>query len=288
MKIGVVHFGSYTTGATEIIKRLIQSSTKDIYSVFGIEWNRITNGIEVKELHTDSISQAEYNGDAVLNAFPEQYWNNEYSTKLEEIMQLDYVIVLGGNEELVSNSSIKSLHVPVSIFNDMDKSTYSLGYDTALNTVYSSIEKIRDTASSLIYDQLRVFAIQVPGEKYSPLVKDTGLAVDAPFVKKDDDEALSIIREAIQEKNSRQDTYLFIIMDYSVDHESLEKKITNEFDVDWKVMSVSESQCVGPFPTAVDRIVIRKVSDKILELISSDTDSGHLVIQDLQVIYQKI
>ncbi|MFC4323898.1 6-phosphofructokinase [Litchfieldia salsa] len=287
MNIGVVHFGSYTTGVTEIITRLIEANIES-YRLYGIDWNRHTKGIEVKELHRESIAQAQFNGDAILSAFPEQYWNEGSKSLIHENIKLDYLILLGGSKETVSTSSIKTLHVPVSIFNSEDHSSYSLGYDSALNTIYSSIEKIRDTASSLIYNKLRVFPIQIPGNKYTPLVQDTALAINAPFVRQDDDEAITIIKEAIQEKNSRNESYLFIIMDHSVNHQSLEQKIAVEFDVDWKVMSISESQCVGPFPTAIDRIVIGRISDKIIELINtSSLDSGYIGIQDLQVTYYK-
>ncbi|MBD8071046.1 6-phosphofructokinase [Bacillus sp. PS06] len=284
MKLGVVHFGSFTMGAIEVIRTLIEENHQNLYTLYGIEWNRHTKGIELKELHTESIKQADYKGDSLLMSFPDQYWSNH---ELEEIAQLDHVIVLGGEEHHQINSTINMIHVPVSIFNEIPESSYSLGYDSALNTVYSSVEKIRDTASSLIYNKLRVFPIQVPGEQFTPLVEDAALAVNAPFVTNDHNEGLTIIKKAIEEKNRRNQSYLFILMDYSVDHKSLEQVITTEFDVDWKVMSISKSQCVGPFPTALDQIYIRKLSTMLLDLINKGLEPGRLVIQNHEVIFKK-
>ncbi|WP_078549368.1 6-phosphofructokinase [Litchfieldia alkalitelluris] len=287
MKIGVVHFGSFTTGITEIIRTLINEKNDDIVSLYGIEWNRQSDGIEVRELHKVALDKAQYTSEAILNSFPEHKWTIQNSNKLQPLSEFDTVIVFGGKNHQIDLPYHNILFIPVSIFNDIEDSSYSLGYDSALNTIYNSIEKIRDTASSLLYGRLRVFPIQVPGNEFTPLIEDTALAVNSPFVKKVDEQAISNIKEAILEKNSRNETYMFIIMDYSIDHQSLEKSISKDLLIDWKVMSISESQCVGPYPTARDQVSMRKVSQTLLELIRNGIEPGQLNFQGNKLFFKK-
>ena len=61
--------------------------------------------------------------------------------------------------------------IPGTIDNDIYGTTYTLGYDTALNTVVEAIDKIRDTASS----HNRMFFIEVMGRDAGFLALNSGI-----------------------------------------------------------------------------------------------------------------
>ncbi len=283
MKIGVVHFGNFTEGVNEIIRSLVKDLNQDTL-LCGIEWNRTNNSIDLKELHLNTIEQNKFHGEVILKSFPVRNW---LESECQELQDLEAVIIFGGKDQGNPHIASKALHIPISIFNDLTDSDYSLGYDTALNSLCNDIEKIRDTVGSLIYDKLRVFVVQVPGKKLTPLVQDTGVVVDSPVIEHSDLKGIDTVKQAILEKQKQNEHYLFLIMDYSVDHLQLEKKIIKEYEVDWKVVSIDESQCVGPFPTALDRLYTKKTIHSIFSWLDSGVQPGQLVIKNNQVIYQK-
>ena len=54
---------------------------------------------------------------------------------------------------------IKVIGIPATIDNDIACTDYSIGFDTAVNTVMDAVNKIRDTASS----HERVYVVEVMG-----------------------------------------------------------------------------------------------------------------------------
>lgn len=101
-----------------------------------------------------------------------------------EKYQINKLIVLGGDGSMKGASLLSHEHpirvigVPCTIDNDLMGSDFSIGFDTAVETAVSAIDKIRDTADS----HGRVFLIEVMGKNTGHIAIETGLAVGAEFV----------------------------------------------------------------------------------------------------------
>ena len=78
---------------------------------------------------------------------------------------VDALVVIGGDGSLTGAElfheeyKIPFIGIPGTIDNDIFGTRYTLGFDTALNTVVEAIDKIRDTASS----HHRLFFVEVMG-----------------------------------------------------------------------------------------------------------------------------
>lgn len=70
---------------------------------------------------------------------------------------------------------IKVIGIPATIDNDLFGTDYTIGYDTATNTVVQAIDQIRDTAAS----HGRLFFIEVMGRESGFIALRSGLAVGA-------------------------------------------------------------------------------------------------------------
>ena len=68
--------------------------------------------------------------------------------------------------------------VPATIDNDINGTEFTIGFDTALNTVIDAIDKIRDTATS----HERTFIIEVMGRDAGDLALWAGLAGGAETI----------------------------------------------------------------------------------------------------------
>jgi 6-phosphofructokinase 1 len=282
MKIGVVHFGCASAGTTQIVRTLVEEFSIQGNHLFGIEWNHTSNETQLIDLNKNEADSFGSNK-VKLNRFPTKVWNEHLSAIASELSELDQVILLGDTKVNTNHFSSKLLQVPISIFNNIDGSQTTLGYDTALNSIVESIESVRDTASSLSYGKVRVFNVQIPGAESSRLSQDTALAVDAEVVQQVNDDVIAHLKQHIKDKEANNEGYTFFVMDNSIDPEALGKHF-KEFDLDWKVVVIDESQCGGPYPTALDRLLTNQLKRSISEWIRFNQPSGQLLIQDHKVI----
>lgn len=118
---------------------------------------------------------------------------------------IEGLIVIGGDGSLsgalclFEEFKLPVIGIPASIDNDLSGTTYSIGFDTALNTALSAIDKVRDTA----YSHDRVFVVEVMGRENGFIALDVALAAGAeavllpefPYSLKDVCEDLKEMRE---------------------------------------------------------------------------------------------
>jgi 6-phosphofructokinase 1 len=99
--------------------------------------------------------------------------------------EIDALVVIGGDGTFTGAlrfskkyTDIKVIGVPGTIDNDLYGSTYTLGFDTATNTVVEAIDKIRDTADA--HD--RLFFIEVMGRDSGAIALRAGVCCGAEAV----------------------------------------------------------------------------------------------------------
>lgn len=94
---------------------------------------------------------------------------------------IDAMVVIGGDgtfrgsEVLINEFNFPIIGIPGTIDNDIFGTTYSLGFDTAINTVIEAIDKIRDTAIS----HNRLFFVEVMGRDAGHIALNTGVGAGA-------------------------------------------------------------------------------------------------------------
>ncbi|MGO1751472.1 MAG: 6-phosphofructokinase [Psychroflexus sp.] len=94
---------------------------------------------------------------------------------------IDALVVIGGDGTFTGASvfskafDIPVIGIPATIDNDIKGTDFTIGYDTALNTVIEAIDKIRDTASS--HD--RLFMIEVMGRDAGDIALNSGIGAGA-------------------------------------------------------------------------------------------------------------
>ncbi len=94
---------------------------------------------------------------------------------------LEALVVIGGDGSFTGAKifheeyGIPVVGIPGTIDNDIFGTDFTIGYDTALNTVVSAIDKIRDTAQS----HNRMFFIEVMGRDAGFIALNTGIASGA-------------------------------------------------------------------------------------------------------------
>ena len=98
--------------------------------------------------------------------------------------QIDGVVVIGGDGSFTGarffneEYDIPFVGIPGTIDNDIYGTDYTIGYDTALNTVVEAVDKIRDTASA----HNRMFFVEVMGAEAGFIALYSGIATGAEAI----------------------------------------------------------------------------------------------------------
>ena len=94
---------------------------------------------------------------------------------------IDALVVIGGDGSFTGALKLSEefdfpvVGIPGTIDNDINGTDFTIGYDTALNTVVAAIDKIRDTASS----HNRLFLVEVMGRDAGDIALNAGIGAGA-------------------------------------------------------------------------------------------------------------
>ncbi|WP_190808429.1 6-phosphofructokinase [Flagellimonas sp. S3867] len=140
---------------------------------------------DFKTLDARSVNNIINKGGTILkSARCEEFRTKEGRAKAHEQLLkegIDAFVVIGGNGSftgaLLFNEeyNFPIMGIPGTIDNDILGSTYTIGFDTAINTVVEVIDKIRDTASS----HNRLFFVEVMGRDVGHIALNAGVGAGA-------------------------------------------------------------------------------------------------------------
>ena len=140
---------------------------------------------DIIELNTQSVKNILAQGGTFLkSARSQEFRTTKGRVKAASNLKkrnIDAIVVIGGDGsftgalKLSEEYGIRVMGVPGTIDNDLYGTDYTIGYDTATNTVIESVDKIRDTASS----HNRLFFVEVMGRDTGYIAASTGLATGA-------------------------------------------------------------------------------------------------------------
>jgi 6-phosphofructokinase 1 len=188
-KIGVLTSGGDAPGMNAAVRAVVRKGIYEGLEVIGIKHGYtgiINSDFEVME--RGSVADIIHRGGTILHSARCEEFRTKEGRK-KAIEQLKYggiegLVVIGGDgsfkgaQLLSQESDIKVIGVPATIDNDIDCTDYSIGYDTAMNTILDAINKIRDTATS----HERTFVVETMGRHSGFLTLMAGLAGGAESI----------------------------------------------------------------------------------------------------------
>ncbi|MCF4102570.1 6-phosphofructokinase [Gillisia sp. M10.2A] len=185
-KIGVLTSGGDAPGMNAAIRAVVRSC-----AFHGVECAGIFRGYQgliegdIEELNARSVKNVISRGGTFLkSARSKEFMTKEGRQKAYDHIKksgLDALVVIGGDGTftggLIFNSEFNFpiIGIPATIDNDIKGTDYTIGYDTALNTVVEAIDKIRDTASS----HNRLFLVEVMGRDAGDIALNSGIGAGA-------------------------------------------------------------------------------------------------------------
>lgn len=185
-KIAVLTSGGDSPGMNAAIRAVVRNAS---YS--GLECDGVYRGYqglienEFVELGPRDVKNTINRGGTFLKSARSKEFmtkeGRELAYKNLKARQIDALVVIGGDGTFTGASvfskefDIPIIGIPGTIDNDINGTDYTIGYDTALNTVVEAIDKIRDTASS--HD--RLFLVEVMGRDAGDIALNSGIGAGA-------------------------------------------------------------------------------------------------------------
>ncbi len=185
-RIGVMTSGGDSPGMNAAIRAVVRACA--YYHIPCVGFYRGFQGMiegDYFEMDARSVRNILPSGGTILKtARSKEFMTVEGRKKAADVLKkakVDALILIGGDgtfrggKLLSEEHGISVIGVPGTIDNDIHGTDYTIGYDTALNTVVEAIDKIRDTASS----HNRLFFVEVMGRDNGFIALNSGIGAGA-------------------------------------------------------------------------------------------------------------
>lgn len=186
--IGVLTSGGDAPGMNAAVRAVVRTAVANGISVKGIR--RGYNGLmEGDFIDLDSRSVADIiqlGGTMLYSARSPKFKTEEGIKKAVEKCKncgIEGIVVIGGDGSFrgardLSLAGIPCVGIPATIDNDISSTEYTVGFDTAMNTVIQMVDRLRDTCDS----HARCSVVEVMGRKAGYIALQSGIAVGAVSV----------------------------------------------------------------------------------------------------------
>ncbi len=185
-KIGVFCSGGDAPGMNAAVRAVVRRGIAKGLKIIAIY--RGYNGIfqeSFEEMTPRSVGNIIQEGGTIIKtARSKEFYTDEGVQKAAQILekhQFDGLCAIGGNGTFRGLMKLQKywngqiIGIPGTIDNDIGGTDYTIGYDTAIDTAISALDKIRDTADS--HD--RVFLVEVMGREAGFIALEVGIGVGA-------------------------------------------------------------------------------------------------------------
>ena len=280
--IAVMTSGGDSPGMNAATRAVVRTARYMGVRVFGI--NNGYRGMlddDIHELDSRSVSDIIQRGGTFLGtARCPEFKTPEGRTQAYENLKkrgVGGLLVIGGDGSLRGAKSLSEEHgipivgIPGTIDNDVWGTDYTIGCDTAANTIIDAINKLRDTASA----HRRIAVLEVMGNKSGWLAMVAGISGGAEYIlvpeEKYDLEAIGNEIKEIYDKGLKR-YLLLVVAEGAGDANEIGRYIEERTGIETKVSVLGHVQRGGS-PSVIDRVNASQLGEQAaLALIGGMTN----------------
>lgn len=291
-RIAVLTSGGDAPGMNACIRAVVRTALNNHMDIYGVErgYSGLIKG-EITRLGTRSVSDMIHKGGTFLKtARCPEFKEKEVQQRAAEALSaygIQGLVVIGGDgtfrgaKDLNDNFGIKVVGIPGTIDNDLAYTDYTVGFDTAVNTVLWAINNLRDTMHS--HD--RVCLLEVMGRHCGDIALYAGIAGGAEYVLVPEiPYDLDVISASIKKSYLRGKTSNMIILaEGAGNRDEIAAKIKEKSGMSVKVTNFSYIQRGGS-PNMADRVLAARFGYRAVEILRDDGDSCAIGIKNNKII----
>lgn len=273
--IGVLTSGGDSPGMNAAIRAVVRTAYARGLTVKGVM--KGYQGLiddEVKDLSPADVSDIISKGGTILyTARCEAFRELEGQRRAAEVCRrhgIDGLIVIGGDGSFrgaqeLAKQGINTVGIPGTIDLDIACTDYTIGFDTAINTVVTAVDRIRDTSTS----HERCSVIEVMGRNAGHIALWCGIATGAENIlipERYDGDEQKIIDTVIEKRESGK-THHIIINAEGIGHSiSMARRIEAATGIETRATILGYLQRGGS-PTCKDRFYASMMGAQAVDLL---------------------
>lgn len=291
-KIAILTSGGDAPGMNACIRACVRSAINSGLEVYGVErgyFGLVNNNIFPMDTH--SVCDIVQKGGTILKTarclefkFPE---TRKKAADNLKALGVEGLVVIGGDGSftgarfLSDENGINVVGIPGTIDNDLAYTDYTLGFDTAVNTVLWAINNLRDTMTS--HD--RVSLVKVMGRRCGDIAMYAGICGGAEYILVPEiPYDIKAIAEDIKKSKERGKTSNIIVLAEGAGNETEIKTLVSVLSgADVKVTTLGHIQRGGS-PTTADRMLAARFGTRATELLLQGKTNRVIGIKNNKII----
>ena len=291
-RIGVLTSGGDAPGMNAAIRAVVRACAYYNIECYGVYrgYQGLIEG-DFKQLTARDVSNIINRGGTILkSARSTEFRTKEGREKAYQNIknaEIDALVLIGGDGTFTGGMVFNEEHmlpcigIPGTIDNDIYGTNFTIGYDTALNTVVEVIDKIRDTASS----HNRLFFVEVMGRDAGFIALNAGVGAGAEEILiPEEDLGLERLLESLKRtKRSGKSSSIVVVSE----GDKIGKNVFEladyveenmpEYDVRVSVLGHMQR---GGSPSCFDRVLASRMGVKAVESIITGKSNYMVGLKD--------
>ncbi len=264
-KIGVLTSGGDAPGMNAAVRAVTRTALNSGIEVYGIHDGYL--GLyenKIEKFNKKSVSEkmglgGTFLGTARLKDFDKEEVR-EVALKNLRAFGIDALVAIGGDGTYRGALALSKMGIPVvcipgTIDNDIAGTKFTIGFDTALNTVVEAVDKLRDTSNS----HRRCSIIEVMGRNCGDIAVHTAIATGAEVcICKETGFDLNIVLDTIRQAARSKRHAIVVVAENMVEVHELQKQISENTPFEARATVLGHLQRGGS-PSARDRVLASKM-----------------------------
>lgn len=273
-RIGVLTSGGDAPGMNAAVRAVVRKAIYEGMEVYGINYGfaGLVAG-DIRKLDVTDVGDKIQRGGTFLYSarYPEFATEEGQLKGIEQLNKfgIEGLVVIGGDGSYhgamaLTKRGYPAIGIPGTIDNDIPGTDFTIGFDTAINTVLESVDRIRDTATS----HVRTFVIEVMGRDAGDIALWTGVAGGASNIIIPEHEFdIAEVAKNIRLGRERGKKHCLIILAEGVmGGNEFAEELSKYGDFHIRV-SILGHVVRGGSPTARDRVLASKFGAYAVELL---------------------
>ena len=299
--IAVLTSGGDAPGMNAAIRAVVRTGCENGVRVLGIRrgYQGLMNG-DMYEMNLRSVSDIIHRGGTMLySARSKEFCTEAGMQKAIDVCKengIEGIVVIGGDGSFrgardLSVRGVNCVGIPGTIDNDIACCDYTIGYDTALNTIMDMVDRIRDTTES--HDRCTV--VEVMGRRAGYLALNAGIAIGATSILIPELE-FSVDRDIIDRMRRTQKTgkqhFIIVVAEGVADQlkdrglndvGALAKYIEHNLGVESRATVLGHVQRGGS-PSVKDRVVASQMGNYAAHLLLNGVGNRVVAMQKEAIV----
>ncbi len=294
-KVAILTSGGDAPGMNATLRAFVRYSLALGLDVYGIErgYEGIIKG-DINQLDRRSVSDILQRGGTILKtARSEEFMNKKGRAQAGDNLKklgIEGLCVIGGDgtfkgaDLFAKEQEIAVAAIPGTIDNDLAYTDFSLGFDTAVNTILDAINKLRDTMTS--HD--RACLIETMGRKCGDLALYAGLGggAEAILIPEVPYDVTALARDILANYKKGKTSDIIVVAEGAGKAEELAIVLKALTKISMRSVVLGHIQRGGS-PTLQDRLLGAKFGVKAAELLKAGK-SGAVGIKNNKIFSMDI